>query len=83
MDNKPDPENHQEPTTPPHVSSKPPIFYLYEFLQRQPILMGTLAGALLGLIAARQLGWPVNYAVIGGAVVGTVAAAILVRVRTS
>ena len=83
MNNKPDSENDQKPTPPPYVSSKPPIFYLYEFFQRQPILIGTLVGAVIGLIAGRQLGWPANYAVIGGAVVGTVAAAILVRLRTS
>jgi hypothetical protein len=64
-----------------HVSSKPPIFHLYEFFQERPVLIGTLAGVVAGLVAASQTGWPLNVAAIGGAVAGTIVAAIVLRLR--
>lgn len=80
MTNNPD-DPHQAKRS-DHVSSKPPIFYLYEFLQQRPVLIGTLAGAVAGLVAASQTAWPPNLAAIGGAVAGTVLAAIILRLRS-
>jgi hypothetical protein len=74
-------EDHQ-PKKSHHVSSKPPIFYLYEFLQQRPVFFGLLAGALVGVIVASQTGWPVNPAVIGGGVAGAVIAAVILRLRS-
>jgi len=72
----------RQPKTSHHVSQKPPIFYFYEFLQQRPVFIGTLAGALLGMIIASQTGWPMNLAAIGGAVAGTIVAAIILRLRS-
>lgn len=77
-----DESNHKEqPETPPYVVP-PPIFGLFDYLRRQPMLLGAIIGAVAGLAAANYFGIRPNLAVIGGAVVGFVVATIVVRVRS-
>lgn len=78
MDNE---SNHKEqPETPPHVVP-PPIFGLFDYLRRQPMLLGAIIGALVGLVAANYFEIRPNLVVIGGAVIGLVVAAVLARLR--
>ncbi len=77
-----DESNHKEqPETPPHVVP-PPIFGLFDYLRRQPMLLGAIIGALVGLVAANYLGVRPNLVVIGGAAAGLVVAAVIVRLRS-
>ena len=79
MDNKPD--NKQQPE-PPRYVVKPPIYSLFEHLVKHPTLLGAILGALAGLLGAGYLGLQTNIAVIGGAVVGLVIAAVIERLRS-
>ena len=78
MDNESDREQQQE--TRPYVVT-PPIFSLFQLLQKQPMFLGAILGAVLGLVVATSFEIRVSTAVIGGAVVGFVVATIIVRLR--
>ena len=79
MDNE---ANHKEqPKTPPYVVP-PPIFGLFAYVRRQPLLLGAIIGALVGLVATNYFEVRPNLVVIGGAVAGFVVAAIIVRLRS-
>ena len=80
--NKPAPENQIDRPKPEYVSSKPPIFYLYAFFQQRPVLLGSLAGVLGGLAVAGHTEMQVKLAVLGGAVIGTGLAALILRLRS-
>lgn len=74
--------NHTEqPEKLPHVVA-PPIFGLFEYLRRQPMLLGAIIGAVLGLVAANYFEIRPNLVVVGGAVAGLVVAAIVAQLRS-
>jgi hypothetical protein len=79
VDNKPDDKQQPEP---PRYVVKPPIYSMFEFLAKQPTLLGAILGALAGLLGAGYLGLQTGIAVIGGAVVGLVIAAVVERLRS-
>jgi len=79
MEKKPDDKQQPEP---PRYVVEPPIWSLFEFLRKQPILLGAILGALAGLLGAGYLDIQTNMAVIGGAVAGLVIAAVIERLRS-
>jgi hypothetical protein len=79
MENKPGDKQQPEP---PRYVIKPPIYSLFEYLAKQPILLGAILGALAGLLGAAYFNIQTNVAVIGGAVVGLVTAAVIERLRS-
>ena len=64
-----------------YVSKNKTIFYLYQFLRDQPIFLGAIVGAFVGLIYAGISEVRTNVAVIGGAIGGAVVMAMILRLR--
>ncbi|MEW5957769.1 MAG: hypothetical protein AB1801_08605 [Chloroflexota bacterium] len=79
MDHKTEQDEPGEQAERPYLSSRPPIFALYDLFRRQPVLLGAGLGLLAGLVLAAQTGLRTETALIGGAVVGTGLAAIILR----